>query len=182
MAGLAVVAPDFVHVVLGERWHNAVPVLQILCAVAAIQSVGMLGQRILTALDRTRTILVFTIVECAVTVPAFAVGLHWGIVGVATCYSIVTIPLYLGFLGLTMRALHVTLAAVLRSIRGVLLATLVLAAVCLPVRIMLVHAGQAPWLRLLAVALLGSVVFAGVTMVAQPEVVDEFRALRRRRG
>ena len=182
MVGLAIVAPDFVHVILGEKWHTAVPVLQILCAVAAVQSLGTLGQRVLTAIDRTKTILAFTIVETAATIPAFAIGLHWGIVGVATCYSLVTIPLYLGFLTLTIRALGVSVLRIFRSIGGVLLATALMAAACLPARLLLVHAGQAPWLRLAVVVLLGSAVFSGVTLLAQPEVARELRSLRGRRS
>lgn len=180
MAGLAIVAPDFVHVVLGERWHNAVPVLQILCAVAAIQSLATLGHRILTALDRTRTILIFTIVECAATIPAFAIGLHWGIVGVATCYSIVTIPLYLGFLGLTVRALPISVMRVLQGLGGVLLATTAMVAACLPARLLLVGEGAAPWLRLTGVAFLGIVVFGVAIAIVQPALIGELRALRRK--
>jgi PST family polysaccharide transporter len=180
MVGLAIVAPDFVHVVLGEKWHEATPVLQILTAVAVVQSLGLLGQRVLTALDRTRTIFYFTIVECALTIPAFAIGLRWGIVGVATCYSIVTIPLYLWYTKLTIGALGVTIRRLLGAIRGVLVATAVMGCVCLVVRILLVDADAAAWIRLVGVSAVGALVFAAVTYVAQPEVVGELRDLRRR--
>ena len=55
MVGLAVVAPDFVHVVLGQRWAAAAPVLRILAIVVLVDSISSLGQRTLQAMDRART-------------------------------------------------------------------------------------------------------------------------------
>jgi O-antigen/teichoic acid export membrane protein len=180
MAGLAIVAPDFVRVVLGERWLAAVPVLQILSIVGLVQSLAALGERALTAVDRTRTIFRFTVVECVVTVSAFAVGLHWGIVGVAVCYAAVTIPLHTSFAWLTARALGLTLREVLRGFRGVALATAAMAGACWALRHLLVQAEVGAPLRLLAVIAVGAVVYAAGCALLQPEVLRELRGLRRR--
>ena len=52
LIGLAIVAPDFVQVVLGPRWAEAIPVIQILALVGVIQSLQTLSGEVLLALDR----------------------------------------------------------------------------------------------------------------------------------
>ncbi len=90
LAGLIVVAGDFVPVVLGEQWREAVPVVQILAWVGIIQALQTLNSDILMARDRTRTMFRFSAVLCAAHVIAFSVGLQWGVVGVAVAYAIST--------------------------------------------------------------------------------------------
>src|ERR671933_679246 len=78
--GLAVVAPDFVPVVLGHRWQNAIPVLQLLCIAGLSQSLQSLNHSMLQALDRAGALLAFMIFSATLTVSAFAVGVAAGAV------------------------------------------------------------------------------------------------------
>ena len=98
MLGLAVVAPDFVRVVLGARWMAAVPVLQVLCYVAIVQSPAASSYKLLLAVDRTHTVFRLSVVTTVVTVSAFFIGIRWGIVGVAVCYAVATTPVQLLYL------------------------------------------------------------------------------------
>jgi O-antigen/teichoic acid export membrane protein len=179
MIGLSIVSGDFVRVVLGERWLAALPVLRVLAPVAVFQSLALLGDRVLTALDRTRVILRFTAVECALTVPAFAVGLHWGILGVAVCYAIVTTPLQLVYIGIAARALSTPLLTLVRSFSGVLEATALMAAACVVTKWALGQAGFDALQRLPVEILVSALVFAGACAVRQPEVLAELRHVRR---
>ena len=88
LIGLVIVAPDFVAVVLGERWDAATPIIRILAWVGLIQSLQHLNGDVLYALDRAGTFLRFTIVWAIASLCAFVIGLQWGIVGVAACYAI----------------------------------------------------------------------------------------------
>ena len=92
MLGLIVVAPDFVPVVLGDHWLDAVPVIQILALVTLMQGFTAVGERVLLALGHAQTLLRFSAVRTVLAIGAFAAGLHWGIVGVATAYAAVTLP------------------------------------------------------------------------------------------
>ena len=65
--------------------------IQILAVVGIIQSLQTLNGEVLLALNRSGTLLRFTILWFVCSVGAFAVGLQWGILGVATCYAVVTI-------------------------------------------------------------------------------------------
>ena len=91
LVGLVIVAPDFVQVVLGSRWSRATPVIQILAWVGLIQSLQTLSGEVLLALNRAGTLFRFTMLWFVGNVVAFVVGLHWGILGVATAYAIATV-------------------------------------------------------------------------------------------
>src|SRR3954449_7166565 len=83
LAGMVMVAPEFVAVVLGPKWESAVRVIQILAWVGMLQSLQGLNSSVLQARNRTRELLRYGIVVCSARLTAFIVGLHWGLVGVA---------------------------------------------------------------------------------------------------
>src|SRR5947207_188603 len=93
MLGLIAVAPEFVTAVFGQKWHAAVPVIQLLAPVGLLGTLTTLNAGVLQVLDRTRALFRFTLVLSIASVGAFVAGLPWGIEGVATAYLIVTVAL-----------------------------------------------------------------------------------------
>ncbi len=87
MGGLFAVADDFVAVVFGADWIEMVPVLKVLAWVGMMQSVGTTVGTIY--LSRARTGLAFrvSLVAMPLIVGAMAIGLKWGILGVALGYA-----------------------------------------------------------------------------------------------
>ena len=181
MLGLVVVAPDFVDVVLGHRWHGAIPLVQILAAVTLMQGFNAVGERTLMALDRVSLVFRFSALRTALSVAAFAIGLRWGIVGVAACYAIATVPVqaYLSFM--VTRTLGIRGSAFVREVGGVAQAAITMFVVCWAGREVLVHVGVAAPLRLLAVVLLGAAVYLPIVSWRSPDVLHEIKALRGRR-
>jgi O-antigen/teichoic acid export membrane protein len=180
LLGLVVVAPDFVHVVLGDRWSAAAPVLRILAWVGLLQSLQTLNSHILQAVDRTGGLMRFSIVFFTAHLIAFAVGLHWGILGVAAGYAVsstIVEPLYSWW---TARELGVSPWLIPRGIAGVFQAGIAMAAVVAAARLSLFHAGLGPGARLLLCVLVGAVVFLPCCAWRAPEVAAELRSLRRR--
>ena len=182
MLGFVVVAPEFVHVVLGAKWSSAEPVFRIFAVVALAQCLALLGQRALAAINRTRFILRFSVAESALSIGAFALGLQWGIVGVAACYAIVSIPLQVIYIGLTARAMHTTLLSVGRQLLGVAVATALMVGVCLGVQDLLISEHLGPAVRLALVILTGVLVYAGASWVVNPGAIRELHSLRPRRS
>jgi len=90
MLGLAVIAPEFIVVVLGEKWALAIPVLQILCFAGLAQSIGTTVGNIYLAQNRPDIMLKWALVTTPILALAFIIGVQWGIVGVALSYTIVT--------------------------------------------------------------------------------------------
>src|SRR6202011_4350694 len=84
--GMAIIAPDFVPVVLGKRWNEAVPVLQLLSLSGIAISIEQLNASVLQGMGQAGTLLKYMVASTGLVVAAFAVGIHWGVVGVAGFY------------------------------------------------------------------------------------------------
>jgi O-antigen/teichoic acid export membrane protein len=180
LGGLVVVAPDFVPVVLGHHWVGAVPVVQILAWVGIVQGLQTLTVDILMALGRTRTIFRFSIVLCTVHLTAFAIGLQWGVIGVAVAYAISTTLVETSLTVLAARALGISPLAFVRAVSGAFEAALGMCAVVLAVRTAMLDADAA--VRLLACIAAGLVSYAALSAWRTPELLVELRGLLNRRG
>jgi O-antigen/teichoic acid export membrane protein len=181
MLGLIAVAPDFVEVVFGTKWHAAIPVLQILAPVGLLQALMALNAGILQSLDRTRVLFRFTVVASIATVGAFAAGLPWGLEGVATAYLLATLVLQPTFLWLTTRTVGISPLDWLRSIAGVLQAGLGMLLGVLAARAALLETSLPVAARLAAVVLVGALIYVPLVAWRAPEVLQELRSLRARR-
>ena len=78
MLGLIAVAPDFIGVLFGERWHEAVPVVQILAGVGNVQALQALNYGILQSIGRTATLFRYTVFASVLAIVSFIAGLPGG--------------------------------------------------------------------------------------------------------
>jgi O-antigen/teichoic acid export membrane protein len=179
MLGVVMVAPDFVGVLLGERWEAAVPVLQLLALAAAVLAVSGLALTVFTALGRAGTVLAFAIFELVALVVSVAIGLRWGIVGVAGCYVAGVTAARLVLVVLANRTLDISSVQFLRAISGVLQAALVMAASVWVLGLVLADAGVPAGGRLAAAILFGVAVYVPLCAWRSPEILTELRTLRR---
>jgi O-antigen/teichoic acid export membrane protein len=180
LVGVALVAPDFVDVVLGNRWDRTATVIQILACVGIIQSLQTLNGEVLLALNRAGTLFRFTIVWFAATVGAFALGIQWGVFGVATSFAVATLVVEPLRTYLTARALGISPWAVVRSLGGVAQATAALAVAVVAAREALLAIGVPTGARLACVVLIGAAAFAAGCLWRAPEVTSEIRTALRR--
>ena len=181
LTGLAIVAADFVPVVLGDRWSAATPVIQILCWVGLLQSLQRLNSAILEARNRTGTLLWYSVVVVVASLIAFVGGLHWGIVGVAAAYAISSTVVEPYYTWLTGRAIGLTVWEFVAGFRGILEATVAMGAGVLALRLALVSAGVPELPRLLLCIVAGGAIYLPLCAWRSPELVDELRRLRPRR-
>jgi O-antigen/teichoic acid export membrane protein len=183
MVGLVLVAPEFVYVVLGERWKAAIPVIQILAVVGLMQSLQGMNSGILQACDRAGTLLRCAIFTVVLSLVAFAVGIQWEtIVGVAAAYAIASCIAEPYYAWQTMRTIGVPVAAYLRNLQGVTAATLGMAACVLATRELLLPDGLPAAARLAILVAVGAVSYLPLWAWRAPEVLAEFRGVVRRRG
>jgi O-antigen/teichoic acid export membrane protein len=170
MLGLIVVAPDFVTVVLGDQWRPAVAVLQLMALAMAIHSVIAFGTSVLIARDRTGAVLRFNVAEVLTIVVALAIGLQWGITGVAATYvaAIAATRSYLAWY--TARSLGLTAAAFVRSFAGVAQAAVGMMLIAWAVRSALLEADAPAALRLALVPLAGALAYPPLCLWRSPEL------------
>jgi O-antigen/teichoic acid export membrane protein len=181
LVGLAIVANDFVNLVLGSKWHDATTVIQVLAWVGILQSLQSLNTGILEALGHARAIFQWTIVFFVAHITAFVIGLHWGIVGVAVGYSISTTLIEPSYLLLTSRAVGISPWRFLEAVSGVFEASAGMGLVVLGAHYGLVQLDVPGPLRLLACVVIGGLVFLALAAWRAPEILDEVKELRDRR-
>jgi len=85
------VMPDLITLLFGPEWEPAVLPTQLLALVSMRQMAMMLMGPLFQALGKTKQLFYWTIVAVAANVIGIAIGLNWGIVGVAAG---VTISMY----------------------------------------------------------------------------------------
>jgi O-antigen/teichoic acid export membrane protein len=178
MLGLMVVAPEFVNVILGERWEDAIPVIRLLAWVGLLQSLQGLNSSILQARDRTRLLRRYAVVVVVASLTAFGVGVQWGIVGVAAAYALSSTLVEPYYAWLTARSIGTTLRPFVSGIAPVVLAAVAMVVVVGLARSALVAADVAGGLLLFPLVLLGIVVYVPLVYWRSPELVDEVRRLR----
>jgi O-antigen/teichoic acid export membrane protein len=183
LAGLFVVAPDFVLVALGQDWAEVTPVLRILAIVGIVQSLQTLNGEILLALGRVETLFWFTVVWFAASIAGFVFGLQWGIVGVAASYAVAVCLVEPLNTYLTARALGVPLRSFFRGLSGVVQATAIMGVLIGGLRLLLIGAGVPAAVRLAICVVAGIAVFLPCCAWRAPETRDEvLNIVRRRRG
>jgi len=180
MLGLIVVAPEFVAVVLGDRWLEAVPLIRLLAWVGLLQSLQGLNSSILLARDRTGTLLWYAVVVAVATVVSFVLGVHWGVVGVAVAYAVASTLVEPYYAWLTARVLDVSIRDFGAALSGVAQAAAAMTVVVLAGRSLLIEQGVSEAARLGVLVLLGIAVYVPLCAWRAPEVLAELRDLRRR--
>jgi O-antigen/teichoic acid export membrane protein len=179
LTGLIIVAPDFVRVVLGPKWAPAATLIQILAVVGMIQALQSISTDILQARGRTGTIFRFTLLFSAAHIAGFAIGLHWGVTGVAAAYAISSVLVEPVYLVLTARSIGVSPWRPVLALRGIVEASLVMAAAVYALRVGLLDVGVPALPRLLACALAGAAVFVPVSYWRARVVWDDILGILR---
>jgi O-antigen/teichoic acid export membrane protein len=169
LLGLIVVAPDFVTVVLGPKWAAAAPIIQVLAWVGILQSLQSITTDVLQARGRTSVIFRFTIFFTAAHVTAFAIGLQWGVVGVAAGYAISSTLVEPIYLWLAARELGSSPWRVLSALRGIFEAAALMGGLALLSRAGLMELDVPAFPRLALVSILGAALFLVVWRKRSPE-------------
>jgi O-antigen/teichoic acid export membrane protein len=128
-AGLFVVARPFILTLYGAKWEDAVPVLQILCVAGLMQPVVVTVGWIYQSQGRTDWLMRWGLATSALIVSAFAIGIHWGVEGVAAAYAIITSALLYFAFAIPGKLIGMHVREVFLALRGPLFSALAMAAV-----------------------------------------------------
>ena len=171
MTGLALVASPLVEVVFGDKWLPSVPVIRLLALAGTLQLVTKLWFSGILAAGRTDLQLRWTFLSVLLYLPAFAVGLRWGIVGVATGYLAATailVPVQYRFVA---RVLGVTKRDVWSAVKTSLTGCAVMAGTVALTGRALDVAGVPRLLNLMLVIAVGAAVYSAVMILAERRIV-----------
>jgi O-antigen/teichoic acid export membrane protein len=181
MLGLLIVAPDFVAVVLGERWESVTAVLQIMTMTAIVLSASSLALPVLNALGRAGVVLRFALFELALVLSLVGVGVRAGTVGVATAYLIAMTLTRALLILVTRRAVGVSWRMYFGVLAGVVQAGLVMALLVWATRSAMVDAGVPAGARLGIAIVVGIAVYIPLLLWRSSETrIEALDFLRRR--
>jgi O-antigen/teichoic acid export membrane protein len=181
MVGLAVLAPEFVNVVLGSRWAAAAPVLRILAPVAIGQSLISLSNTLLLGIDRSTTVFRLSLTYTTLVVVGFVLGVHWGLTGIAVALAIAMYVVTAADLYVTAVALGAPVRDVLRSLSGPIEATAVMALALFGAKWALSPYELPTWLELIALVAVGGLVYVPACLLRVAPVRAELGRVRRLR-
>ncbi|MFO6446329.1 lipopolysaccharide biosynthesis protein [Erythrobacter sp. NE805] len=171
-AGMAAVAPALVPVVLGEQWHEIVPLLPIMATAMAMMTLQILFAPATNARGVPFAALRITMIGSVVMTGAFFIGSHWGLPGFAwgwvggmAVLTSATVVLSGGIVGLRLGALA-------RAVLPPLGAALAMAALVRMV-VLLLPPGLLPLVVLALTVPLGVALYLGGLQLIAPERIAE---------
>jgi len=124
MVGLGIVAPDFIRVLLGEKWMPCVPYLQIMCVSYAIYPLHLLNVHVVLALGRSDLFFKLEVMKKALTIISILVTYRYGVCGLLWGQVVGSYVCLLINAHYVQRLLGYGLVAQLAGVRKILLASL----------------------------------------------------------
>jgi len=83
MAILAFNADFIIHLVFGQKWNEAIPIVRILCFAGAVQSISQFGGVIFSSIGKPEVTFYVSLVRTVLTVLAIIIGVQYGVLWVA---------------------------------------------------------------------------------------------------
>ncbi|MEN2785586.1 lipopolysaccharide biosynthesis protein [Sphingomonas qilianensis] len=186
-AGIALTAPVAIVVLFGSKWLDAAPIMTVLAAFGLfVPSLGILNQMVM-ALGKAKVILLFTLLQMALSLAAIMLVGGRDPVRVALCLSAPTPIIFVLTLAMLTRLTAFPLGRYLMAIGRPLACTLVMAVAVLAVPDL--HAG--PLVQLIVLAGVGGAVYVAAALLIAREAVDDIwgfarsllpRGLKNKRG
>lgn len=115
MLGLFVLREPVVRTILGEQWMPVADMLAWLAPIGLLQSLGTTVGYLYLAMGRTDLMFRWGIFGCTFIVLAFAIGIHWGTLGLLIGYLIATCVLFLPSLVVPLRLVKLSVFTLLHS-------------------------------------------------------------------
>jgi O-antigen/teichoic acid export membrane protein len=117
MVGVFCLAPELTIVIFSAKWQPAIPVIQVLALIGLVQSIGGMVGNIYTAKGKTNWLFYWGIISSIIIVAGIAIGLRWGILGVAIGYACAAIFLAYPNIAIPFRLIGLRVADYARAIK-----------------------------------------------------------------
>jgi O-antigen/teichoic acid export membrane protein len=182
MLGISVLAQPLVLLVYGEKWHNAVGIVQVLCFAGLAQSVYNTAGWIFLSRGRSDILFRFGFLSMLVRGLGVLVGMHWGLLGIAWAYVVG------GFLALMLpnwaaagRLIGLGLGDLVKNVVGPFCCAVGMAAL-IALSDHGLFSGEAHWLRLIVQVPAGIVIYGILVSLFRLAAWHDVRALILERG
>jgi teichuronic acid exporter len=182
MAGCIVLASEIISVLFGEKWLEAIPLVQILCVAGAMKSAGMNIAIVFKAKGRPDVTWKWNLFILFLYIPLFFGALHWGSSGIALVISGLSIPLLFLWQFWLTRIIKVSWDQYWRSLKQPFIASLVMAGIILAIKQFRFMKDLEPLLSMLLFICLGALIYCGMILLFDRNTVTEIRTILKSRN
>ena len=113
---LGIFSESVVRLILGDRWIGAADIFKVLAAAAYVQPIASTCDLVLITHGRTKRYFFWGMANSIWIVTAFAIGVHWGSIGVAYAYTIASYAILLPSLWYRLRNSPISVSVFFRAI------------------------------------------------------------------
>lgn len=171
--GMALVADDTVPLLFGDRWDRSVPVVQLVGFYGVAVGLAFPFGDAIKAAGKARVLVQFASARLVLAIPVLWVAAGRGLRELAAAQLLMAVAGLAVTLVLARHLLQVSLEAQMASLRGAIIAALVMVAA-----VSMVRSGLAPGpLRLVASVLAGAGAYGAVLLMLDRTAIDRISAL-----
>ncbi len=166
--GLLVVARPFVLALFGDKWAGMIPILQVFCLLAVLQSIGTTSGWLYQSQGRTDIMFRWGLVAGSAALISFVVGLRWGALGVAVAYTLVNFAFWYPNWTIPARLVKLDFTTMLRRLAPTFYGALTMAVIVGLLGLALPHEWPAA-LQLIVEVAIGALVYAAYVHIRRVE-------------
>lgn len=177
LAGMFVIAPEFILVVYGSKWVPMILTLQILCLAGALKSVGTTVGTILLSKGRADIQFKWNILTVIVLTIAVLFGVRYGIEGVAAMVTISALMLFFIIQGITNKLIYLGMYDYFKAIFPAITGSIsLIIAVSIYKKIMIVY-GLSNSEMLISSIILGIMVYVMFMWIFFKNLITEIKSI-----
>lgn len=174
--GFALIAPELIALLLGDKWIPTIVPIQILCFVMPLRFINNIFAPVVTGVGKPEIITVNMIWGVCIMGSAFIVGVRWGILGLCYAWLIAFPVLFSIMLKRVLCALEISFARVIPTVVLPLAATLAMAAGVFAFKHFFEDLFPTLLYLIISIAL-GVIIYCGVVLFIRPNIPREIRAM-----
>lgn len=182
MVGLAILADDAVATVYGSGWEAAIPVIQVLAPVAALQAISCVTESVMLAMGRSDWLYRWGLAYCLLGAAAMLVAAREGLVGVSLGLAAVVAVLTPFQMKMALGLIGMRLTTYVRSLMPLVVITGVMACAARLGAAGAGRLGSPAWAQLLVGSMTGVIVYAALIWRFRIPAVDDARRVLGRWG
>ncbi|UCC38736.1 MAG: MOP flippase family protein [Candidatus Aminicenantes bacterium] len=175
LAGMLVIAPEFIRIVYGAKWEPSIIVLQIFCLVGVFKSLGNPVGSVLLAKGRADIGFYWNLFSVIIVAIAEIIGANWGIVGVAIAILILQVPFFFIIQPIVNRLIVLKFGQYFKAIQLPFLCSVIMLAGIIPLKMVLGNINILP-LLITAIAV-GAIIYTVSYYIKDRDIFLELKSI-----
>lgn len=169
MFGLVIIAPEFIVLLISDKWIDSVPILQILCVSGAFIPIYLPMQQLIVSQGRSDIFMWVNIAQLILQIGVILIFARQGIIAMVIAYSAFIVLWTIAWQIFTKKIVDYSFLALLKDIMPFLLAALAACAIAYAVAVLL----PGMLLRMVVKIVIAVILYVTVMQIAGAHVMKE---------